>query len=176
MTNQNDPFNYQQWVEDALRTVVRATLSQVAESGLVHGHYLYITFFTTAEGVHIPDILRRSYPVSMTIVLQHEFWNLLVEEDAFEVTLSFNNVHQPLRIPYHAVSSFTDPSVQFGLQLHMDGSEEEIEDLDDNTPAAARREAEITLFEGAESSGGETPAPDDKNGGEVIALETFRKK
>lgn len=151
-------FRYDQYVEDALRSVVRRTLDAVAEAGLPGNHHLYITFSTQHPGVEIPDYLAAQYPGEMTIVLQHQFWGLEVEEDAFSVTLSFNSQHERLRIPFAAITAFADPAVKFGLQFELSEA--------DLRPAAKTETGE------AESADDD----DDKKGADVVALDAFRKK
>jgi len=116
-----DILNYEKMVERALRSVVVEALSQVAEFGLPGTHHLYITFATDNADVEIPDHMREKFPEEMTIVLQHQFWDLIVEEERFLVTLSFNDVQERLIVPLGAVKAFADPSVNFGLQLKFDG-------------------------------------------------------
>ena len=93
----------------------------MAEFGLPGTHHLYITFATDNADVEIPDHMREKFPEEMTIVLQHQFWDLIVEEERFLVTLSFNDVQERLIVPLGAVKAFADPSVNFGLQLKFDG-------------------------------------------------------
>lgn len=110
-------MGYEQMAQTALRSVVRMALERVAAQGLPGDHHFYITFDTRHADVRIADYLRQRYPEDMTIVLQHQFWGLKVGEEHFEVTLSFNKVGEHLVIPYAALRSFFDPSVQFGLQF-----------------------------------------------------------
>ncbi|MFC3227823.1 SspB family protein [Marinibaculum pumilum] len=112
-----DQMDYARMVEDALRDVVRKALIQVSENGLPGEHYFYITFRTDQPGVEMADYLRERYPQEMTIVLQHQFWGLEVEEEAFSVLLSFNKVHERLRVPLRTLVGFSDPTAQFGLQF-----------------------------------------------------------
>src|SRR5579862_3123814 len=104
-------------VETALRGVVREALARTAASGLPGTHHFYISFKTHYPGVQIPDSLIAEYPEEMTIVLENQFWELVVEEQRFAVTLSFKSRPERLSIPFEAVTSFTDPSVKFGLQF-----------------------------------------------------------
>ena len=116
-TMSKDGFRYERMVEEALRGVVREALSQVAEDGLPGEHHFYITFRTDHPGVEVPDHLRKRYPGEMTIVLEHQFWDLKTGDNGFEVTLSFSNVPSQLVVPFKAVTAFADPSVRFGLQF-----------------------------------------------------------
>ena len=131
----DDGLRYEVLVERALRGVLREALSYIAEHSLPGDHHFYITFRTDHPEVDIPDVLHDRYPGEMTIVLQHQFWDLDVEENLFGVTLSFADVPHRLSIPFEAVVAFTDPSVHFGLQFDTGPGEEEA--------AEARPSAEI---------------------------------
>jgi hypothetical protein len=115
-----DLIRYDLLVQDALRGVVRKVLSDVAQGGLLGEHHFNITFKTHAEGVQLSSRMRNEYPVEMTIILQHQFWGLKVNEQNFEVGLSFNKVPETLIIPYEALTGFYDPSVPFGLKFESD--------------------------------------------------------
>lgn len=151
-----DLLQYDRLVERALKNVVREALLHVSRHGLPGAHHLYVTFRTDHPGVVIPDVLRERYPVEMTIVLQYQFWDLIVGEEGFEVTLSFNDRHQRLVVPFSAVNAFADPSVNFALQFQ---------------PIEAARQADAAA-EGEASD--EKPA--DQPDGNIIPLDTFRKK
>ena len=112
-----DLIGYNALVENGLRSVVREALRRVAEEGWPGTHHAYITFKTAAPGVEVPDFLHTRYPDELTIVLQHQFWGLEVEDDSFAVTLSFNKVGQRIVVPFAALTSYADPSVKFGLQF-----------------------------------------------------------
>jgi hypothetical protein len=154
MATRSEPLRYDRMVEDALRGVVRRCLTQVAKNGFPGNHHFYVTFRTAAPGVVLPEHLRAQYPDEMTIVLQYQFWGLEVEAEAFEVTLSFNKVHERLRVPFAALTGFVDPSVRFGLQFKGE------------VPAGA------AAPEAPAAAGEET---NDKPG-RVVALDAFRKK
>jgi len=111
----NDRFHYDALVDDALRGVVRRVLRQVGDKGLPGSHHFYISFRSTDPGVRLPDYLRAKYPEEMTIVLQHQYWDLIIAEDFFEVTVSFNKQQERIKVPFAALSAFVDPSVRFGL-------------------------------------------------------------
>lgn len=113
----NDRFHYDALVDDALRSVVRRVLTQVAEKGLPGSHHFYISFRSTDPGVELPEYLRAKYPEEMTIVLQHQYWDLVIGEESFEVTVSFNKLQEHIKVPFAALSAFVDPSVRFGLQF-----------------------------------------------------------
>src|SRR5690349_9624882 len=113
----NNSVHYDALVDDALRGVVRRVLRQVADKGLPGSHHFYISFRSTDPGVQLPDYLRAKYPEEMTIVLQHQYWDLIIAEDFFEVTVSFNKQQERIKVPFAALSAFVDPSVRFGLQF-----------------------------------------------------------
>jgi len=115
----DDLIRYDLLVQDALRGVVRKVLTDAAQNGLMGEHHFYVSFRTEAPGVRISQALREKYPQDMTIVLQHQFWDLAVTEHAFEVGLSFSVVPERLLVPFDALSGFFDPSVQFGLKFDL---------------------------------------------------------
>ena len=117
---QDSLIPYDEIVQEALRAVVGRVLSQVVGGGLPGGHHFYITFKTQAPGVSIPAHLTDKFPDEMTIVIQNRFWDLVVGDDGFSVKLSFNQITSQLDIPFAAISAFVDPSVDFGLQFHVD--------------------------------------------------------
>lgn len=155
---------YALWVQDALRSVVRRALEHTSRYGLAGEHHFYVSFRTTDAGVHIPDHLRARYASEMTIVLQHQFWDLEVGTDAFTVSLRFGGKLTPLRIPFAAITAFGDPSVNFGLQFVAPAGEGE-ED------AGERPDAEP-----APTPPAPEPATDNSGAGRVISFDTFRKK
>lgn len=130
---------YDEIVQEALRAVVGRVLSQVVGGGLPGGHHFYITFKTQAPGVSIPQHLTDKFPDEMTIVLQNRFWDLIVGDTGFSVKLSFNQITSQLDIPYAAISAFVDPSVDFGLQFHVEDTgfaPEKHEAAENDHPAA----------------------------------------
>ena len=155
-------INYELLVEDALRTVVRGALSIVEHTGLPGETHFYVSFKSDFEGVEMSDELRAANPAEMTIVLQHQFWDLHVEDDHFTVSLSFSGVPQKLVIPFGAVTHFNDPSVGFGLQFTVAS-----EDTDDAGDAAALTEVLKEDEKTAEKS---------DEVAEVVSLDAFRKK
>ena len=112
-----DHIRYDLLARDALRGVLRRVLTDAAEHGLPGDHHFFITFQSTAEGVKLSPRLLAQYPEEMTVILQHQFWDLVVTEDRFEVGLSFGGVPERLVVPFNSIRSFFDPSVQFGLQF-----------------------------------------------------------
>ena len=155
----DDAFRYDKMVERALRGVVLTALEEVNETGLHDDHHFYITFRTDFPKVEIPDYLRERYPGEMTIVLQHQFYDLDIREDGFSVMLKFNNVPERLSIPLAAVTIFTDPSVNFALQFQPLSDDDEDDD--------AFFDEETDDLEDGE---------DDDAQGEVISLDQFRAK
>jgi hypothetical protein len=115
-----DHIRYDLLTQDALRDVIRRVLADAAVKGLPGDHHFFITFDTRAEGVRMSPRLRSSYPEDMTIVLQHQFWDLAVGDADFEVGLAFNGIAERLFVPLRAVKGFFDPSVQFGLQFTVE--------------------------------------------------------
>ena len=177
-------LRYDIMVEGALRGVVRAALEVAAGEGLPGDHHFYITFRTGHPGVDIADYLCERYPNEMTIVVQYQFWDLLVGEDRFEVTLSFNDKPERLVIPYAAISAFADPSVRFGLQFDADMEDDGSEDL--SPPEGANKpgpvpDSEATAEE-ADDAPGEAADSDravdaeEEPGAKVVTLDSFRKK
>jgi len=118
----DDEIRYDLLTQDALRGVVRQVWARVQRDGLPGEHHLYIAFDTVAEGVSVSKRLKEQYPEEMTIVLQYQFWDLLVSNERFEVKLSFSNVPERLVVPFSAVKAFYDPSAQFGLQFGKPGA------------------------------------------------------
>lgn len=116
-----DEIDYQNLLDQALRGVVRSALRAVEENGLPGQHHMYISFLTQYPGVMIAKHLLEKYPQEITIVLQNQFWELSVSEEAFELTLSFSGSPERLTVPFQALSGFADPSVQFGLQFKSAG-------------------------------------------------------
>ena len=168
-------IDYTKLVEQALRHVVRDTLTLVAERGLPGRHNIYITFSTEFPGVVLADELRARYPGEMTIVLQHEFWGLEVTRDGFGVTLSFNNQSQRIEIPFEAITVFADPSVEFGLQFNLTGQGDQKEDGEET--GAEESEGDVTTMP-PPSISNEAAVGEAKDGGsaEVVTLDQFRKK
>lgn len=114
-----DHIRYDLLTQQALRGVVRNVLTDAAKKGLPGDHHFYISFNTRADGVRMSDRLRAQYPEEMTVILQHQFWDLAVTEHGFEVGMSFGGIPEKLAIPFDAITGFFDPSVQFGLQFEQ---------------------------------------------------------
>ena len=192
-----DAFPYDSWVSDALQGVLRTALSHLQRHGFSGDHHFYINFDTTAPQVRMPGFLRAQYLEEITIVLQHQFDDLVVEAEFFEVTLSFSGQKQRLHIPFEAVKSFADPSVNFGLQIGM-MTAEELQPVGEAPPAAAdapeaniegstwrtrpigeidRGELEVPASEGGDKTeGSDDDGEAEHEGVNVITLDQFRKK
>jgi len=200
-----DLIRYDLLVQDALKGVVRKVLSDAAREGLVGEHHFYISFRTDYPGVRLSNRLREKYPQEMTIVLQHQFWDLVITEHTFEVGLSFSGVPERLLIPFDALTGFFDPSVQFGLKFEI--QEEEAEEQPVPSPVRPARGAGSepiemqpkkvpTAAKGAtpklpaksapqaekpassERDKGEMPqeSKGDIPGAQIVSLDSFRKK
>src|SRR5271170_7877675 len=142
-----DSIRYDLLTQDALRGVIRTVLTHAATKGLPGEHHFFITFDTRAEGVRMSPRLKASYPEEMTIVLQHQFWDLTVVEEDFEVGLAFNGIPERLHIPLKAVKAFLDPSVQFGLQFTVEPEGGAVTEpaTEPAVPAVERRKAKPEL-------------------------------
>lgn len=133
---------YDEIVQEALRDVVGRVLGEIEQTGVLPGdHHFYITFRTRMPGVSIPKHLIERFPEEMTIVLQHRFWDLKVEDDYFTVGLSFGGVPSTLVVPFAAVTRFHDPAVEFSLTFQADGGENVVEEPDEAENDAPRAEA-----------------------------------
>src|SRR5262245_52231662 len=130
-----DHIRYDLLAQQALRGVVQRVLSDAARNGLPGDHHFYVSFDARAAGVRISQRLRDEYPEEMTIVLQHQFWDLKVTEEEFEVGLSFKGIPERLGVPFAAIKGFFDPSVQFALQFEA-GEKESAEPSEDQVPSA----------------------------------------
>lgn len=187
-----DQIRYDLLTQQALRGVVRSVLTDTAKKGLPGDHHFYISFDTRADGVRLSDRLRAQYPDEMTIILQHQFWDLKVGEEDFEVGLSFGGIPERLTVPFEAINGFFDPSVQFGLQFEevTEGEErpapanvQEAVIPNNNkkkrtqTPAPAATTApQTSTHPPAPVAKREKPEKPTNGGGEVVRLDRFRKK
>ena len=175
-----DHIRYDVLARDALRGVLRRVLSDAAQHGLPGEHHFFITFLSTADGVKLSPRLLAQYPEEMTIILQHQFWDLVVTEDRFEVGLSFGGIPERLVVPFAAIKSFLDPSVQFGLQFEPSDTATEV--LSANLPAVPAPSAlPVPAPAAAESKDASTDDDKDESakpseGAEVVRLDRFRKK
>lgn len=149
-------IDYGNLMHRAMRGLIQTVLQDVARDGLPGAHHFFITFDTTHPGVAIADWLRARYPAEMTVVIQHWFENLTVTDDGFSVTLNFGNQPEPLVIPFDAVRTFVDPSVEFGLRFetHDDDEDEDSE-------------------EDGDDDGDDDPPP--HQDAQIVSLDKFRK-
>jgi hypothetical protein len=182
-----DLIRYDLLVQDALRGAVRKVLSDVARDGVPGDHHFYISFRTYARGVRLSSRMRGLYPDEMTIVLQHQFWDLSVAGEAFEVGLSFQNIPEMLLIPFDAVTRFADPSVGFELKFAVEDEAAEVGDSETSPPQTApvrnhapplpeAKQAKQTkkASEAAKADG--AAAKPQKGEPNVVSIDAFRKK
>jgi hypothetical protein len=169
-----DHIRYDVLARDALRGVLRRVLSDAAAHGLPGDHHFFITFLSTAEGVKLSSRLLAQYPDEMTIILQHQFWDLVVTEDRFEVGLSFGGIPERLVVPFAAIKSFFDPSVQFGLQFEP--AEAAPEAPAKNLPAAPASSSVAVPPPAAAASPKADEPTKPGEGAEVVRFDRFRKK
>jgi hypothetical protein len=173
-----DLLGFDRILQEALRSVVREALTQVAARGLPGNHHFFISFRSDHPGVVMPPYLRAQYPTEMTIVLQHQYSGLGVSGDAFSISLTFNNVPAHLTVPFAALTRFVDPSVNFGLQLTPStpsgpllspaADKAQGKEAEGRTTEEARRTQASDAKDAARSAAdGESP--------KVVALDSFRK-
>lgn len=181
----DDLIRYDVLVSDALRGVVRQVLTEIASTGLPGEHHFYITIDTRLPGVRISSALRQRFPEEMTVVLQHQFWDLKVTEQTFEVGLSFSGVPERLLIPFSSVTGFADPSVDFALKFETllvdeedmigEVAEPQLEESGENAPVRL----ETATAEGPVNSDADPEAEEDdgeEKSADVVSLDAFRKK
>ena len=197
-----DHIRYDLLTQQALRSVVRSVLADTAKKGLTGDHHFYISFNTQADGVRLSNRLLAQYPEEMTIILQHQFWELTVTDDAFELGLSFGGVPEKLTVPFDAINGFFDPSVQFGLQSDPVGEGQDnaalATTMESKQPDAKKRpdmrqDTKQDIKQGAkqeprkQTARGSVPTvapadpeppepPKPASGAEVVRLDRFRKK
>ncbi|NLH80287.1 MAG: hypothetical protein GX458_05520 [Phyllobacteriaceae bacterium] len=188
-----DLIRYDVLVQEALRGVVRKVMGEVAKTGLPGEHHFYVSFDTRHPGVRLSGRLRQRYPTEMTVVLQHQYWDLEVNDQWFEVNLSFSGIPERLHVPFNAVKGFVDPSVEFGLQFEViaEGEEEEdgkpklvpieASDIPAPPPVEPVPEAAPRPETAAATATEEAPAEEPKDAppaasATVVSLDKFRKK
>ncbi|MGF1543844.1 MAG: SspB family protein [Parvularculaceae bacterium] len=168
-------LDYQYLTDNALRGVVRDVLNVAAELGAAPGeHHFYIEFVTQAAGVDIPDFLVDAYPDRMTIVLQHQFKDLDVGDEAFSVTLWFKGEAARLTVPFEKVTNFADPSVQFALRFNPPEAEEDAAPTVD-VPRAAKR-PNLAPSDPLERRNDDGAPDEEREGADIVSLDAFRKK
>jgi hypothetical protein len=171
-----DHIRYDVLARDALRGVLRRVLADAAEHGLPGEHHFFITFQSTAEGVKLPPRLLAQHPHEMTIILQHQFWDLVVTEDRFEVGLSFGGIPERLVVPFNSIKSFLDPSVEFGLQFEPADAMPEAPAANLLPATAAPSAASPALPVAAPTTESKDQPAKPGEGAEVVRLDRFRKK
>jgi hypothetical protein len=147
-------IDYGNLMHRAMRGLIQSVLTEVAEHGLPGAHHFFITFDTTHPDVQMADWLKERYPTEMTVVLQHWFENLIVTDEGFSVTLNFGNNPEPMVIPFDALRTFVDPSVEFGLRFETQEQDEDEEEEEDDIEVAEEPERQAA---------------------EVVSLDQFRK-
>ncbi|MGB7432314.1 MAG: SspB family protein [Ahrensia sp.] len=182
-----DIIRYDILVQNALRGVIQKALKEVQKTGLPGNHHFFITFVTTAPGVRVSNRIREQYPEQMTIVLQHQYWDLEVTDHGFSVGLSFSDVPETLNIPYSAVRGFYDPSVNFELEFDVSSAEDDVAPADaevhtlgatDSKTAPEKADEQSNSAKKKTSVGLPAPADDDNSGdgADVVSLDSFRNK
>ncbi len=193
-----DHIRYDILAQDALRGVIRKVLTEVAKAGLPGNHHFFITFLTCAPGVRISSRLKEKYPEQMTIVMQHQFWDMLVTDQLFEVGLSFGDVPEKLVVPFSAIRGFYDPSVNFELEFDVtaiepvgdnDSPGADIELLEPQNIQSVKAEKTAPKERSKKDNSKQKPASDaeekaentsenegDKPSADVVSLDAFRKK
>lgn len=185
-----DILRYDILVQNALRGVIRKVLSEIDKTGLPGNHHFFITFMTGAPGVKVSNRVREQYPDQMTIVLQHQFWELEINETGFGIGLSFSDVPEKLYIPYTAIRGFYDPSVNFELEFDVEQADDETADegasevvsSDSSDPVVQDDQIENLKTKAAKPEAAdsseveEVDAEDDEASAEVVSLDAFRNK
>jgi len=133
--SEHDFLDYHALIQGALRSVVREAMARVAEEGFPGEHHFYLSFRTEAPGVVVPAFLRERYPEEITIVLQRQFWDLVVDDDGFSVSLSFDASRQRVGVPWEALTAFVDPAAEFALRFSPQGTEDEAPSGEDGEDA-----------------------------------------
>jgi hypothetical protein len=178
-----DYIRYDLLVQDALRSVVRKVLGDTARDGLRGQHHFNISFKTQAPGVNLPASIKQRYPDEMAIILQHEFWDLTVTNDHFEVSLNFSRKPERLTIPFDAITGFSDPSVPFGFKLEPRLAEAARGPAPVAAPAPAAKpaktaapKAEAKPDAGPKLAGVKAEKPAQGEAPKVVSIDAFRKK
>ena len=185
-----DLIRYDLLVQDALRSVVKKVLSDAARNGLPGDHHFNISFKTRAQGVNIPSSIKQRYPEEMAIILQHEFWDLVVGAEQFEVSLNFSRKPERLTIPFDAITGFSDPSVPFGFKLEPRGAVDATQapkeapvpvPAPQREPAAksgrsARPESPAKLVAAPKAEDKPSEKPAEGDAAKVVSIDSFRKK
>lgn len=173
-----DTIDYPGLIDAAMRSVVREALIHIDKFGLPGEHHFFISFQTNFPGVSISPQLKSRYPEEITIVVQHQFWDLKIEKERFSIMLSFNNIPEKLVVPFDALTAFADPSIKFGLQFHgkrpanaNDESEEPVA-----CPATGRTGKEKPPMAAFEEDAPSEETGEAANDEKVVSMEAFRKR
>lgn len=182
-----DLIRYDILAQEALRGVVKKVVQEVAKTGLPGEHHFYITFDTQYSGVRMSTRMLEKYPEEMTIVVQHQYWDLETSDSGFSIGLSFDNIPETMAVPYAAIRGFFDPSVQFGLQF--EATDDDLQDNLDETdtdadisalpsPKKMEKIADATKEDAKKDPEKEPSGEDDDDAGsaDVVSLDAFRKK
>ncbi len=158
-----DLIGYDEIIENSMRTVIHETLKKVEKTGLLGKHYFVLTFLTNFPGLTIPKSLKEKYAEEMTIVIQHQYKTFVVEQDCFKISLSFSGKYEKLVVPYRAITSFADPSMNFGLKFSVNYDDLEGDDLKNAANHANKNENGVAKKADVDLSA------------KVISLDAFRK-
>jgi hypothetical protein len=179
----DDRIRYDILVQEAARGVIRKVLQETAQAGLPGEHHFFITFVTSAPGVRISSALRERYPEQMTIVIQHQYWDLKAHEKGFEIVLSFSDVPEKLEIPYSAIRGFYDPHANFEMEFDdvrpAVANEAPVQEFQPRDTEVAKADDKPKKAKPAKKTESEDKPAADANGGkgaEVVSLDAFRKK
>lgn len=157
-----DLIGYDEIIESSMRSVIHDTLKKIEKTGLLGKHYFVLTFLTNFPGIILPKSLKEKYSDEMTIVMQHQYKSLVVEQDLFKISLSFSGKYEKLVVPYRAITSFSDPSMNFGLKFSVNYDDLDNESLNDSTDHANKNETK-------------NKKPEVDLSAKVVSLDAFRK-
>jgi hypothetical protein len=179
----DDRIRYDILVQEAARGVIRKVLQETAQAGLPGEHHFFITFVTTAPGVRISSALRERYPEQMTIVIQHQYWDLKAHEKGFEIVLSFSDVPEKLEIPYSAIRGFYDPHANFEMEFDdvrpavaNESPVQEFQPREAETPKASDKPKKARSSKKAAEADATNAEAEAKGSADVVSLDAFRKK
>lgn len=172
-------IDYGNLMHNAMRGLIRQVLDNVRKDGLPGDHHFFITFDTMHPDVELADWLSDRYPEEMTVVIQHWFDNLTVNEDSFSITLNFGDSPEPLFIPYDAIRTFVDPSVEFGLRFETQDIDEDEQDETEDDLIVTESDSDVSAFSAAPQKASDIKKSDDDDSpvkeAEIVSLDQFRK-